>query len=481
MENTKNAIQLHNSPDYDERAKEYDFFNDLYEGDNATMRMEVYLPKHQLEANSDVEGSSDIRSVREKLTRYTNFPKRAFRRYKTIIFKVEPQFDEEATKFLEDKGLDKNIDGKGTAIIPFIKNELFKNKFIYGDSFLLTFAEEDKKPMWESLNPISVKDHSVKNGKVILFRYEYDVTESRNRSTSKPTVNTYSDEYFLENSVVYRARYKKIKSESKNQEESKAQWIPVGEEEKIENFDEIPVAFCTGDSFIDEPSNDILDYHNLKSALMNQLYHQAFDRIIIAGDVQEDQQFALAAFTVNIVRQKEGQPNPTVNNIPPSDTTPIKSQLSESAEQIFKAFFHYQRSINADSKNTESAESQELAKSDFMSVLKTEIEDLERQVNQGLQHLAAQAGVKNFKGEVKFNDTIEIKDVVQELNEELAYYGLIQGRFETWTKELLKRGARRQNLENEDEVIAEIEADKPKEEKVETGLVNIGLDTETDE
>lgn len=447
-------ITLYNSPRYDEKKADYEKFDDLYTGENKTLNSSIYLPYHELEADQTVDGARQIRKTRESLTRYTNFPKRAFRRYKSILFKEDPQIDDEAMKFLESKDLYENIDGQGTNIISYIKDVIFKNKFIYGDTFLLTTSEDDN-PIWDVPNPMAVKEYGVKSGELNLFRYEYKVTEPRMRSSEKPELITYSDEYYIDGDTIYLARYKQIKSEEKDSK--KLRWVLVSEE-PITGFEELPVTISLADSFIDEPSNDLLDYHNLKSALMNQLYHQAFDRIMVSGQVEEDQQFALSAFTVTIIRQKNGEPNPTVTNIPAADVTAVKEQMFEASQNVLKAFFHYSRTITSDSGNIESAESQELAKDDLMNVIKSEIEDLERLINKGLHQLAIQAGVKDFKGKITFNKSIKIQDVEKELREELAYYGVIQNRFNTWYKELLKKAVRRQNLENEDQIIKEIDA-----------------------
>lgn len=448
-------IKLYTSPEYDNKKSDFIKYDDLYSGDNQILVGAKYLPYHELERDTSVDGAVEIRQTRESLSRYTNFPSRAFRRYKSIIFQIEPSFDEEATKLLEDNNLINNIDGQGTNINNFIKDRLFKSKFIYGDSYLLTTSEE-AQPIWDVPNPITVKDYSVKGGKLILFRYEYKVTEPRISSEEEPKEMLYSDSFFLENNQVRLARYKKeIKKHTADQEKNEWDLVSV---DNVSGFDDIPVAFNIGESFIKDPANDILEYHNLKSALMNQLYHQAFDRVIITGDVDSEQKFAFSAFTVTIVRPSaNATTTPSVTNIPAADTTAIKNQLHEANQNVFKSFYHYNRSISSDSGNTESADSQELAKEDLLNVISAEIVDLENQVNQGLKHLAMQLGIRNFSGLCTFNKEIKITDLDSQLREELAYYNLIQDKFSTWTKELYKRAVKRQNLENEKEIIKEID------------------------
>lgn len=448
-------IKLYNAPEYDAAYPEYKKNSELFEGDHSVMTSAKYLPLHSLEEDISVDGANKARKTREALSRYTNFPKRAFRRYKSIIFQIDPVFDEEAQAFLEEHGLYDNIDGKGTNIISFIKNELFKNKFIYGDSFLLTTSQNDS-PIWDSLTALNVKDYSVTNGKLSLFRYEYPVIEPRTSSTEKPKEMIYSDEFILEGETVKLNRYKKEKKQGQITGQNNA-WEKDISDQVITGFTEIPIAFSFGDSFITDASNDILEYHNIKSSLMNQLYHQAFDRTIIAGNVDKDQIFAFSAYSVTIIRSTDGN-QPTITNIPAADTTALRTQLAESGQNVLKSFYHYTRSIANDSGVGESAESQEAAKEDLLNVIKTEVADLERQSNQGLQHLATQAGVTNFNGTVTFNKKFNVIDLQAEINQELAYLGIAERRSQTLYKSILKKGVKRLNLENEPKIIEEIDA-----------------------
>jgi len=445
-------MKLYSSNEILSKQAKYNLYEDLYNGENKTLAQDKYLPYHELEKDISVQGAKQIRETREKLSRYTNFAKRALRRYQSIIFQNEIIFNEDALKFLLDNDLYFNIDGKGTDIDSFIRNKLFKNKFIYGDSFLLTVGEDDSA-VWDSPVAKVVSDIAITKGQVSLFRYEYEVTEPRLNSREEEKVFIYSDEYFLNENKLFRNRYKKEKS--KDNKSYGDDWEIVEEDIIINNFNSVPVAFSFGASFIDEPANDMLEYHNIKSSLLNQLYHQAFQKIIVTGNVDEKQAFAFSEFTVNIIRTTDGTPaNVTV--ISPTDTTALRQQLNEAGQNVFKSFYHYNRAINSDSKNIESAESQELAKEDLINVIKTEIADLEKQINKGLNDLALQLGVLNFKGEATISKEINISNLDQVLREELAYLETVRTNYPLWFKEIMKKVAKRQNLENETDVLNEI-------------------------
>jgi len=446
-------MKLYSSNEILSKQNKYKLYDDLFTGDNKVLASDKYLPYHELEKDTSVKGATQIRATRENLSRYTNFAKRALRRYQSIIFQNEIEFNDDAKKFLLENNLYYNIDGKGTDIDSFIRNKLFRNKFIYGDSYLLTVGEDDSA-VWDTPSAMTVKDISIQSGKITLFRYEYEVSSPRVSSREEEKVFIYSDEYFLFEDNVFRNRYKKEKSkENKNYGD---EWELMEENILIENFDNIPVAFSFGSSFIDEPANDILEYHNIKSSLLNQLYHQAFQKIIVTGNVDEKQAFAFSEFTVNIIRTTDGTPaNVTV--ISPTDTTALRQQLNEAGQNVFKSFYHYNRSISSDSGNIESAESQELAKEDLINVIKTEIADLEKQINKGLNDLALQLGVLNFKGEAVISKEINIANLDQALKEELAYLETVRTNYPLWFKAVMKKVAKRQNLENEEAILEEIE------------------------
>lgn len=435
-------MKLYKHEDFKENDKDYKFYEELFEGDPQTMVNDFYLPRHQLESIQGNEGSRKARLTRQTLSKYTNFPQRIFKRYQSIMFQVEPVLDEKAAELLIKLNLLDNIDGYGTPFNDFIKENIFKNRFIYGDTFLLT-TSDGERIIWDCINPRGVPDYQFTKGQLSLFRYEYEVYTTRTSSQQEPKEELYSDEYSLVNGKVILTRYK---AKEYPEEGKEPEWMLLSQDE-ITNFEGLPVGTLLGDSFIKSSAPDILTYHNLKSSLLNQIYHQAYQKIVISGNVDDNTVLTTSEYTFAVIKTTDGTPA-TVTVIEPSNPQALIQEKNATEINIMKAAFHLSRTMPTDSAASESADNQEKAKEDLINAIKTEINSLERLVNKGLQDIALQAGIFNYEGRCEFNTKIDISNLDQQLREEMAYKSDAE-KYSEWIKAQLIKAVNRQGYDED--------------------------------
>lgn len=435
-------MKLYKHNDFEKKDSDYRFYEDLYEGDPQTMVNDVYLPRHQLESIAGNIGSQKARQTRETLSKYTNFPQRIFKRYQSIMFQVDPVLDEKAADLLVKLELLDNIDGYGTPFFDFIKEKIFKTRFIFGDTFLLT-TSDGERIIWDCINPRGVPDYQFTKGVLSLFRYEYEVMATRTSSQEKPKAELYSDEYALIDNKVFLIRYKAKESVEKGKEPD---WAIISND-LVTNFEDLPIGILLGDSFIKSSAPDILTYHGLKSSLLNQIYHQAYQKVIISGNVDDNTVLTTSEYTFAVIKTSDQSPA-TVTVIEPSNPQALIQEKNATEINIMKAAFHLNRTMPTDSAASESAENQEKAKEDLINAIKTEIGSLERLVNKGLNDIAIQAGIFNYEGKCEFNTKIDISNLDQQLREEMAYKADAE-KYSKWIKAQLIKAVNRQGYDEE--------------------------------
>lgn len=462
------AIKLHDNPEYINSLDKLISYRDLMEGDHDTLVSERYLPAYAMERQSGQTGKlydepvplnsgSNLLATRKKLSRYTNFPEKALRRYKSIIFKNDPDTTqvEEAELF----PMPFNVDGNNHTLVDFIKNVIFPERFTYGNVYAIVAGVEGEENQFIKLIPtLDVKDWQIKDGYLTLFRYNYSVADTRTSSQNEPTETTYSDEYFKDDNGVYLTRYKLAKEDTKGGKEWEI--VPNFNKILVKAHKEIPVAMIKGDSFIKPAESEVLTYHNLKSSLLNQLYHQGTQKIFISGNVDDKTVLAMNETTATILRSTD-QTQPTVTVIEPTQPTMLHTQLMDTEVAVYKAFFHMTRSLSADSNAVESDLTLDKQKEDLLNVIKSEILELERFMNRLIEIYQVAIG-KTGEITIEFDSNITVQDLDFMLKDELAYLDEIK-KVPLWYNEHLKRVVVRQDYkpEVEAEIIAELETNPP--------------------
>jgi len=445
-------MKLYKNPNFDDKNKKYKLYEDLYTGEQSVMVTQEYLPYHQLETGNN-DGAQKARATRETLSKYTNFASRIIRRYKSITFQKDPVLDPETINLLTELGLLDNIDGYGTPFIDYIKDNIFINRGKYGDVFLLT-TSDGERIIWDCVIPRGVPDYQFNKGMLVLFRYEYEVQKIRQSSQEQPEMELYSDEYALVDGGVTLTRYK---AEKRDSAYSVPDWKVI-EVMQVTNFEEIPVATMMADSLLKDCANDILTYHGLKSSLLNQIYHQAYQKIFVTGNVKQEQVVAMSEYTVALIPSEPGEQAANVTVIEPSNPTALIGEKNTTEINIYKSAFHLDRVVPTDSGNIEAADSQAKSKEDLLKSIEGDINSLERLINKALQHIATQAGKSNFNGKVTFNKDVDITSLQDQLADEMAYREDIR-KYADWEKALMKKVVTRQGFDTDTEtkIIKQIE------------------------
>lgn len=454
-------MELNKNLDYDKLEKELQVYWDLFEGDPEILTSDKYLPYYNVEKyqNTEVDkdgnrissvSGADLRKTREKLSGYTNHAKRFFRRYKSIIFKNDPDITD-VEKLIEN--ID-SVDGEDQSFIDFIKDEVFKARYRDGYVFVLTSAYEgDDVPFFKVIPALAVKDWQFRNGELVLFRYEYEHEPLRLSSEVKPEKRTYSDSYSLEENKVILRRY--VSKDQKNKD-----WERLGDDILLDNFTSLPIQYLKGESFIKEFQADTLRYFRLNSSRDNQLYHQGTQKIFVTGNIDHKSVIAMGESTVSVLRSEAGEPVPSVTAIEPTNPVSLERAIGEAEANTIKAAFHLNRITPADSRESEGFQSFEKQKEDLLNVIKTEINQLERFINKILNdywtHIGSPSG---RQAEISLDKDISVVDLDFILRDELAYLEEIK-KFPTWYKTHLKRVLERQDYELEDQeaIIEEIES-----------------------
>lgn len=452
-------MKLIEHKEYQKKAENYLRYNELYDGEHEILSSKKYLPYYNVEMSANLQKDKDgnpvnnisgqsLRKTRESLSRYTNFCTKIFRKYKSIIFKNDPDWSEVDRMF---KDVD-SVDGMDKHLIDFIKDCVFERRFIDGDVFILITAYEGSdEPFFKIIPAISVKDWQFSDNQLSLFRYEYEVEKPRSSSQEEQKIIKYSDEYsVIENSVIL-TRYI-----NKSDKEDAQDWV-IDDQITLDNFEEIPIAYSMGKSFISEFENGVLDYHMQKSSHRNSTYHQGTQKIFVTGNVSAKSIIAMGESTVSILSSDDGT-IPNVTSIDPINPQAIESAMHMANAEVLSSAFHMTRILPTDSKQIQSADTLEAQKEELLEVIIAEVNQIERLVNKAIdlywQFLGQPSGLN---GEVQFDKDISIKDLDFQLRDELAYLDEIR-KSAVWYKTHMKRVALRQDYENEDEVIADIEA-----------------------
>jgi len=434
-------IKLSFHPDYVEKREKFVTYRDMYDGDQQTLKRSEYLWMHELERQVDGHG---IRSIREQRSSYTNFIEPIISIWTSLFFRKDPEIPPEVETMLGDAM--NNIDGKGTSLITFIKDEILTNALLYGRPILRVNALGDKpktkaeqesttkfRPYFEIINPLQFVDWQLetqdpdKLNKLVFCRIVYEEMQPRLNAEEPVVVKTISKQYTVNEGKLMVTRYelKKDDNTKKSTDTQKEddtvdarQWEKIGEE-ILADWDEIPfVISLTGASWIKDVYPHALKYYNLESVLDNIALFQAHQRIYFIGDGldQSKDAKAVAEYTMQILPA-----GVTIHTVEPVTLLGAENRLSSVLNNIFRVALNQFRMINADSAAVQSADTQKEEKDLMVALVQSELEMLENIVNQGLRLFAKYKGDDNFTAEIKFNYKVDVQDIDKMIQLVLAF------------------------------------------------------------
>lgn len=421
-------VQFHEHPEYVAKKWEWKKYQDLYEGNHdVIVANESYFWRHPIENHP--EQGKVVRAIRAQLSRYLNLTEPAVSVWSGIFFKEDPKIDE--VKDLFGDAIN-DVDGDGTDLLTFIKEEIFVPFVRDGRPIILTDAFEfngkskaDEKQsghraFFEVLNVLSVKDWEVettdpaRRGKLNFIRYEYQSIEPRVNATEKPVISTYSKELLRAPSGVCTATtYKGTKQQGTQGDV----WTQVGEPAIFAGFTELPVqAFMKGESWIKGACEQQLALFNHNSFYSNLLHTQGYQRVVVFTDDRENAAIALSMFTAALLPV-----GGSVHTIEPANTAPYENAIDRTIDSFFKVVFNQTKSLSAASKEAPGAETLKEMKEDLVSLVKSSITELENLVNKMVRDYAMFIGQKDFTGKVTFSKDITTEDVTKMIEIYLAH------------------------------------------------------------
>jgi len=469
---------LYTHPDY---YANYDYWRtvkDLYDGNQGVLTTGKYLWYHELEGAVDSQGASapiinpndamKLRVRREQRTQYYNVIKPIVSRYTSIFFLTPPTLDDKTTKLLE--GQERDVTGTGQSLNTFLKDEVLFNLIMYGRAFVVTNAPSDevknqteektkRKPRFESLSPLDVKDWQVETegenkGKLKFIRWEYSLIPPRNNPLEAPTIVQRSKTMELQGTNFITTTYELKEKEvvEKGKKETRMIWEQI-QQVVLTGWTALPVqAVLNNESWIKDLCGEALKLHNLISSRDNILYYQAYQRLWASGITNEEQRKAVTEYTMFFV--PEGS---TVGAVEPVNTASIESAIERTVMNIFRMAYGVTRMLPATSEANESAETKQEDRKALETLILSEIETIENLANATLKDWATFKGENNFKADVNFSRDLSTFDIQTEVTLYQALRDEIM-KVPTWRKETLKRFAETQNLNDLKKVKEEIDA-----------------------
>lgn len=413
------------------------------------------------------------RQLREQRTQYINFLKMIRNRYTTLIMKGGLDTSQiKSKKFL---ALIENLDGKHSSL-DMIAKQVTDSFVDYGVAFILTDmfmldesqkpkteadkAESNLRPYWEILDPILVKDWNfTADFKYTAIRFEYEeVAQRTDLVDSAPEVILYSKVFKIVNKLVVAQRYKS----------SKEGWIKDGDPIPLDpSITDLPIA-VVGEyaSMLKDAVPIALKIYNKDSDLDNILYNQGYDKEFILADLSKmqdstgdavdsaDMSLEVAVNTLMIL--PEGS---DVKKLEVTDTSQIAGSLEADIAKLFKIAFGLISVRSSESKEIESAETQESAKEALITMLQTSRKYILQILNTAIQHFNIQLGDTSAKDLVSFKEAVSEKSIT-DLIEIVSKLGDRLNRYPTATKQIDRKIIGQMHLGKDEEIDKEIESAK---------------------
>lgn len=479
-------IKFFEHPEYKALSSKWQTYRDLFEGDHATLTSYRYLWEHELEKSSapiptmlptgesapvsEETVGQRIRRIRAQRSRYYNLIEPIISTYIAMAFKKAPRADSKVEALLEDAIND--IDGQGTSLQNFIMNQVAVSYFRDGRPILLVDAPENKarsrqeekesgfRPFFDILDVLQVKDWQFQDkgqssGKYELLRYEFKVIAPRTSMHDEPKEITYCKVYTL---MREEGAAPSVVIEIFRQDD-KGKWSPAEEPQFLPGWQEVPISTIHGnDSWIKDASELQLVLFNLMSAYYNLLNTQAFQRIMVAGEMGQKHSFSVSEYAISFI------PTGAVPHvISPADTTPLTEGVLGTVDKMYRVAFNRTRGLASDSKEAPAANTLREMHEELVNLLLQAVGEIEDLVNLAIKHYAMfKLGPEKgsaFDGKVTLSRDITVEDVAQRLELFAMYRDEIR-KVLPWRKAELKKVATSMNYGDEEmeEILKGIES-----------------------
>jgi hypothetical protein len=465
-------IKLYEHPDYVAQFKDWQLYKRLYEGQHDEVSRSDILWPHDIELRKDGAG---LLNARKQRTQYINMLAFIIRSYVAIALRNEIDTKNVREVFGKEGVELDNVDGKGTSFETFVKKHIANPYFLYGkaavhvDSYGIeasSLKEEQElgiRAYMNPLNPLQLVDWGYETAvpkylnKPTFIRYEETRIEPRTFDQA-PVQRLHS--------TVYRANYgtsaaissqgfigPKYERNKLASQESK-EWTP--EAEQALQYSMIPVAILEGESWAKRLVPIVMLRHNTQSALDNNLLFQAHRQIFITGAFTKTEAKEIAFHEGIVTFLTEGE---AVTALDPADTSSLERREDRLTRYLIQVAYSQTRNLSAESRETESADAQREQKEAFLEDMTQAAKDIEGMINQCVQIYADVKGMGDYTGAIKLDTDLTIEDVDQFIRMLSAMADQIS-RVPSWQRGVNAKMAGRMNLQNKDEIMADLEADE---------------------
>jgi len=457
------AIELSKHPYYDDLARKWTIWHDLFEGDHDVLSSANYLWPHELEQENGAIGKDGekLRAIRIKRSRYLNLIEPIVSRWLSFLFRRETNIPDSIQKMLGDEAQD--IDGNGTSLETFIREKIGLDYVLYGKSTVLvdtspaqasTLAEAKMvgaRPYLETLSPLEIVDwqtsgQSSVSGQYSFLRTEFELVNPRSSYKDKPTKSRYSRGFSIVEGVYTQELFKL---------DGAVKGTDKGEWKLIDSFpikgNKIPISSIMADSFVKDAAEMQLLVFNTMSAESSGLNAQAFQRIFIAGNLGKDQKLAMNEYLVNFLT--EGS---TVQTIEPYNSAPIQQARDAFIEMTFKVAFNQLNNVSATSKESPGADTRREMKDEFIALIQTSLTEVEDLVNSVMSDYAAMKGA-TVSDKITFDKKVTEDDIDKEIAVLQAHIDDFK-KIPSLHKGILGKHAKYFGLPNESKILEEIDA-----------------------
>lgn len=465
------TIRLYQHPYYTLMRDRWTLYKDLYEGYHEKLVESQYLWMHGLEKKDDDEQAQALRAAREQRTRYLNLMEIMVSLWTSIFFRNKPTPDDALAAMLKEE-ID-NIDGQGTSLYSFVKDDVLKSILLYGPTYILADAfplsvateaqarEAGARPFLECLSPLEVPDWQIETqdskrfGKFNVLRREFDVLKPRTRASEQPLIQRVSHELFRQDNKFHTQIYLADlddKGAIRKDQSGHTVWRPGALQ--TTDLQEIPVVHADCDSWLKDVAEEVLRHFNLRSNLDNVNYYQGYQKMFAKGvDLNNPQaRIALSSYVISGL--------PVDGDIifgEPVNTTSLESALSGSVQNIFNVGLNQLRSIAADSKVGQTADAQAREREYTTSQVESELETIENLINRAFVPYAEFKGQSNFKGKLELDKEVESEDLDSWLKIYFAFKDDFAQNYPEVTKESVKKAITKLKLGREEELLDTVE------------------------
>lgn len=461
---------LYNHPDYLQKQPNWIKARDLYEGRHEVLTRGEYLWYHQIERNTGDPTASNIRRSREERTRYLNFSEILISLLTSLFFKNSPRPDNDLSKLLEQTDAASNIDGFGTNLESFIKDNVLSSLLNYGkvvilvDSFPLQPAnlgeQIDRKirPYMELIEPLKAMDwgreslDSERLGEWNFFRYEFEGVLPRKRASDEPQLRRYSHELYLDAGRYAIQEYYvgldknfNVTPEHWDNKSQSAEWITG--DIRATDFDHIPISVYESESWLKDANEESLRYFNIRSNRDNIIYQQGYqDKYVTNIDPTDVKRIrAVSEYVTKLLPE-----NSNAFAIEPVDPIAYEKAEREAISNVFKVGLNRLRDLPIDSRESQSSESVDKQNEFTFALIQSELSEIENVVNDALRDFAAFYGASDFEGKIGIEREISEEDFDQFRNTWFAFKDLFT-QYPEIQPEIAKKALKKLKIEKEKE------------------------------